>query len=95
MERRTVKHPHTDGPALSRRGLLRGAAFAAGGGALLAASAASAQSKVSQKLAQYQGAPKGTARCDGCQQWAPPSGCKVVEGKISPSGWCVLFAPKG
>jgi hypothetical protein len=67
----------------------------AGGGALLAATGANAQSKVSQKLAQYQTSPKGTARCDGCQQWAAPHACKIVDGKISPSGWCVLFAPKG
>lgn len=85
----------TERPALSRRNLLRGAAFVAGGGALAAASGARAQSKVSQKLAQYQATPKGTARCDGCSQWAPPSSCKIVDGKISPAGWCVLFAAKG
>lgn len=94
MQHGSVKHPHVDGPVLSRRGLLRGAALAAGGGALLVAPAAIAQAKVTQKLAQYQSSPKGAARCDGCQQWEAPAGCKVVEGKISPRGWCVLFAPK-
>jgi len=24
----------------------------------------------------------------------PPAACKVVEGKISPKGWCAVYAPK-
>jgi len=83
---------------LSRRKLLHGAAVAAGGGAFLAAgmagSTAAAQSKVSQKLANYQNTPHGDDRCDNCTQWDPPSSCKLVEGVISPAGWCSLYAPK-
>ncbi len=81
---------------ISRRRLLHGAT--AGGGALLAAAMASpsaaAQTQVSQKLVNYQTTPQGKARCDGCTQWQPPSSCKVVQGVISPSGWCSLYAPK-
>jgi hypothetical protein len=84
--------------ALSRRGLLRGAGFAAGGGVLLAAgltaTQAQAQTKVTQQLAHYQDTPKGNARCDNCAQWQAPASCKIVQGKISPSGWCILYAPK-
>ena len=38
----------------------------------------------------------GAARtlCDGCVNFQPPKACKFVQGDISPSGWCQLFAPK-
>jgi len=32
--------------------------------------------------------------CDGCVNFQPPNACKFVEGNISPSGWCQLFAAK-
>ncbi len=83
---------------ISRRRLLRGATLVVGGGAIagagLAASTAAAQAKVSQQLANYQAKPNGDARCDGCSQWQAPSSCKVVQGEISPSGWCTLYVPK-
>lgn len=86
------------GSAVSRRGLLRGAALAVGGGAILSLAAASspayAQTKISQKLAQYQTTPKGNSRCNVCTQWQSPSACKVVAGEIEPTGWCNLFAAK-
>ncbi len=91
--------PKMTSTLISRRGLLHGAAIAAGGGALMAgglsAGAASAASpKLSQTMASYQGKPMGKARCDGCTQWQPPAACKTVDGVISPSGWCSLYAPK-
>jgi hypothetical protein len=75
---------------ISRRRLLRGAPFALG--AALAATAAAAENKVSQKLARYQATPKGDQRCDNCVQWQPPASCKIVAGEISPAGWCILYA---
>jgi len=79
---------------LSRRRFLRGTALVTGGGALLLlASSATAANKVSQKLAHYQPQPKGAQRCDNCVQWSAPSSCKIVDGAISPSGWCMLYAP--
>ena len=53
-----------------------------------------AQAKVPQKTVAYQDKPKGTQRCDGCTNFQPPNGCKLVEGEISPQGWCSLFAQK-
>jgi hypothetical protein len=47
-----------------------------------------------QKEAGYRSSPQGDARCEKCSQFLPPSSCKVVDGQISPSGWCTLFAPK-
>ena len=80
--------------ALSRRSVLHIAI--AGGGVLLAGTVATpaAAAKIAQKSAHYQGTPKGKARCDGCRQWQAPAACKVVDGAISPAGWCMLYAPK-
>jgi hypothetical protein len=75
----------------SRRTLLRMAV------ALLATGIpglAAAQQKIAQKLVQYQEKPKGPQECDTCLHFVAPNGCKVVEGKINPKGWCSLFAPK-
>ncbi len=55
---------------------------------------ADAQQKAAQKVVQYQEKPKGAQECDKCLHFLPPTGCKLVEGKINPKGWCVLFAPK-
>jgi len=82
----------------SRRSLLRNAAYVASGGALLgvvlAATPAAADSKVAQKTANYQSTPKGAARCDNCSQFEAPSSCKVVQGGVAASGWCLLYATK-
>ena len=81
---------------ISRRGLLRDAGWLAGGAVVAAGVfiAAPASAKASQKGVAYQAKPKGAQRCDKCSFWQPPASCKVVDGVISPSGWCSLFAPK-
>lgn len=70
----------------------------AGGGALLGASLiaapAGAATKMPQKAVKYQVAPKGNQRCDNCALWQAPDACKLVEGPIAPSGWCVLYKAK-
>jgi hypothetical protein len=50
--------------------------------------------KISQADAKYQSTAKGDQRCDACLSFQPPNACKFVEGDISPSGWCELFAAK-
>jgi hypothetical protein len=55
---------------------------------------ATAQEKISQADAKYQGTPKDDQRCDGCILFQPPNTCKVVQGEISPSGWRQLFVKK-
>jgi hypothetical protein len=76
----------------TRRGILRGALAAAIAAGISVR--ASAQQKTPQKLVQYQEKPKGPQECDKCLHFLPPNSCKLVEGKISPKGWCALFAPK-
>ena len=80
---------------ISRRVVLTGTALALGAAAAATAvSQAAAQEKITQADAQYQGTPKGEQHCDGCANFQPPNACKFVQGDISPSGWCQLFAAK-
>jgi hypothetical protein len=34
------------------------------------------------------------AKCAGCSLFISPAACSVVEGKISPGGYCIAYAPK-
>ena len=80
---------------ISRRVVLTGTALALGAAAAATVvSEATAQEKISQADAKYQGTPKDDQRCDGCILFQPPNTCKVVQGEISPSGWCQLFVKK-
>jgi hypothetical protein len=76
-----------------RRRLLR--ALLAGAIAPLAAGpvpSARAAEKMSKQEAQYQDSPKDIRMCATCTLFEPPRSCNVVEGNISPSGWCKAFA---
>ncbi len=80
---------------ISRRVVLTGTELALSAAvAATAVSQAAAQQKISQADAKYQATPKGDQHCDGCVNFQPPNACKFVEGDISPSGWCQLFAAK-
>jgi uncharacterized membrane protein len=82
---------------ISRRSVLRRASVAAGGAAVLAASivAGPAQAdKMSQKAGAYQDTPKNGQQCDGCNLFKAPSSCTIIDGTISPTGWCRFFSKK-
>jgi hypothetical protein len=80
---------------ISRRAAFTGVALALGAEAAAATVLqAAARQKISQADAKYQSTPKGEQRCDGCISFQPPNGCKFVQGDISPSGWCELFAAR-
>jgi hypothetical protein len=88
------KYPDNCQP-ISRRVALTGAASALGAVAMAAAIVrASAQQKISQADAGYQGTAKGDQRCDRCANFQPPNACKFVQGNISAGGWCQLFTAK-
>jgi hypothetical protein len=74
--------------ALSRR------AFFAAAAACVAAPAAGAEQKVSQREAKYQDHPKGQQRCEICINFQPPNQCRFVVGPIGKQGWCQFFAAK-
>ena len=84
--------PSPDG-TLSRRLLLCGAGLFAAS-AVAAPGPAWAASKVPQGQAGYKPHASGAARCEKCAQFLPPTGCKVVDGIIDPSGYCNFFAPR-
>lgn len=81
------------GRLVSRRDLLFTAAV--GTGAILGvASTAEASNKASQKAVQYQSTPKAGQRCAICKNFQLPASCKLVDGPISPAGWCMLYQIK-
>jgi hypothetical protein len=80
---------------ISRRVALTRTAIALGiAAAGTATTSASAQQKITPAAAKYQDQPKGQQSCAVCVNFQPPNACKFVQGTISPSGWCLLFAPK-
>ena len=50
--------------------------------------------KMAQTAVRYQDKPKDGKQCSGCSLFVAPNACKSVEGTISPSGWCTLWAKK-
>jgi len=80
---------------LSRRSLLQGAACAGGAATILGVTANRATAaKASKKTVAYQDSPKGAQRCDNCAPFQPPNACRIVEGDISPAGWCRVWQRK-
>jgi hypothetical protein len=51
-----------------------------------------AGNKMSKQQAQYQDQPNGMQACATCTLFEDPDRCKVVEGDISPDGWCKAYA---
>jgi hypothetical protein len=68
----------------------------------MTAGAAEAAASMTPAAAKYQTTPKNGQHCIGCQLYIPAKTnpttakgtCQVVEGAISPNGWCQLYAPK-
>jgi hypothetical protein len=80
---------------VSRRALLQVAAGTAGGAMILGGTpkSASAVVKLSPKVVAYQDHPDGDKRCGKCVQFQPPNACKIVDGAVSPEGYCRFFVP--
>jgi hypothetical protein len=78
---------------VTRRSLLASAAVI-GSVPILGLGASPAMAKVSSASVAYQDKPKGDQSCANCSLFEPPSSCKTVDGAISPSGWCRIWAKK-
>jgi hypothetical protein len=78
---------------ISKRSFVRSALVGIGGAVILPGRpfAASAE-KLSKQQAEYQDSPKGIQMCATCTLFVPPCSCKVVEGDVSPDGWCKSYA---
>ena len=79
----------------SRRALLRHLVGAAGAAVSLCGRPprAGPAIKISNAAVAYQDRPDGDKECVKCAQFEPPAACKLVDGPISPQGYCRLFAP--
>jgi hypothetical protein len=81
---------------LSRRSVLKGAALLAGAAltsSLVPPNEALAQ-QASQEAMQYQDKPNGDKRCSNCLNFVPTTSCAIVEGTVSPNGYCLAWAKK-
>jgi len=59
------------------------------------AGAPPATGKASKAAVQYQTSPKGEQKCADCLHFQAGSNtCEVVDGEISPSGWCTQWVKK-
>lgn len=67
---------------------------------LLLAETANADAKTSKAQVKYQATPKTGQKCSLCTFFMPGSSstangtCKIVDGSISPNGWCTAFSKK-
>jgi hypothetical protein len=78
--------------SVSRRALFRSAGGVAGGALAAFSGGAKAQAKIPQATAGYQDSPQNDQACADCTHFTAPSACNLVDGTISPKGWCKLFA---
>lgn len=82
---------------LSRRSMLRCAALLAGGtlaAGVIHVQPAYAQGKAAKDAVKYQDSPKDGQMCSACLYFQAPGSCAVVDGPISPNGWCSLYNKK-
>ena len=49
--------------------------------------------KISKTAVAYQDHPQGELRCGKCRQFVSPDSCKMVDGEISPQGFCRILSP--
>jgi secreted PhoX family phosphatase len=80
--------------SVSRRQLLQGAAITVGGAAMVMVAVTPAEAKMAQAAAGYQATAKNGQSCASCTLFKAPSSCTLVDGTISPDGWCRFYAKK-
>jgi len=94
---------------ISRRNWLKGVAvFSAAAGAPLMLASIHAEAKVIKAAVHYRDHPNGMQMCHMCKYYIASGGrsagmscmgmmgtgaCQVVQGRISPMGWCDLYTP--
>jgi High potential iron-sulfur protein len=79
---------------LSRRTVIVRSVACAAGAASLLGPVTEASAKMAQKIAEYQETPKGDQQCSNCSLFQEPNACTLVDGEISPSGWCKFWVKK-
>jgi hypothetical protein len=49
---------------------------------------------MAQKAVEYQATPKGDQECSNCSLFQEPNACTLIDGEISPKGWCKFWVKK-
>jgi hypothetical protein len=86
--------------ALTRQAFLGAAIVLPALAGLLTVTASADESKSSQASMHYQTTPNGSMQCSKCRFFVPGKDaqsdgtCQVVDGSISPNGYCMAFAAK-
>jgi hypothetical protein len=86
--------------SIDRQAFLKGAILLPGLAGLLTSVAPADSSKASQASMHYQTTPNDGKQCSGCQFFIPAQdpktdgSCKVVDGSISPNGYCMAYTAK-
>src|SRR5271165_2041967 len=86
--------------SLSRRAFMGGVIVLPALAGMVLAGTTAAQAKGSQAQFKYQSTPNGGKKCSQCSFFIAGSDakangtCKIVDGSISPNGWCTAFAAK-
>jgi hypothetical protein len=81
-------------PAFSRRVVLLRSAGCVAGAAAVLLPLKEAAAKMSQPSVAYQDSPKGDQKCSNCSLFQEPNACTLVDGNISPEGWCKFWVKK-
>jgi hypothetical protein len=79
---------------ISRRTVLLRSAGCAAGVAASLLPLRQAKAKMKQSAAEYQDTPKGDQQCSNCSLFQEPDACTIVDGSISPAGWCKFWVKK-
>ena len=85
---------------ISRRGALKSVGMIVGAAAVAAVLVPKMAHMISKARVRYQAHPKGDEYCADCVNFIPgptpaaKGACMIVEGAISPRGWCTAFAPR-
>jgi hypothetical protein len=85
---------------MTRRSFVANAIILPALAGLLVAETANADAKGSKAQFKYQGTPNNGHKCSQCTFWIAGSSptangtCKIVDGSISPNGWCTAFSKK-
>ena len=79
---------------ISRRLLFKAAGLSAAIASTIAFRLDAWAQQIAKSDAEYQDHPNGIQRCEICLQFQPPNRCLLVQGGISPNGWCQFFAAK-
>ena len=79
---------------ISRRSVMQALSFAIISAPAMLTSRSALAAKMSKAAAAYQNSPKGSQSCANCKLFVPPSSCTLVEGPISPKGWCKFWVGK-